>query len=49
MRKYHQFFDDKNILFHHQLFVQIVDNKEDLVLEMKENFIKENVMLQKKI
>jgi hypothetical protein len=40
---------EKNILFQLQLYVQTVDNKEDLVLEMRESFIKENVMEQGKI
>jgi hypothetical protein len=49
MRKFRQVFDEKNILFQLQLYVQIVGNKEDLVLEMRESFIKENVMQLEKI
>jgi hypothetical protein len=44
MRKYPLFLLELNIQFQFLLFVHIVDNKEDLVLEMRENFIKENVM-----
>jgi hypothetical protein len=34
--------------FQHQHFVQNVDSKEDLLLGMKENYIKENVIFEEK-
>ena len=37
------------LIYLHQLCVLIVGNKEDLLLGMKENYIKENVMQLEKI
>jgi len=39
---------EKNMKFLHQNFVLNVGNKEDLALEMKEIFIKENVIFLEK-
>gem|GEM_PF-3114242 len=44
MTKYHQLFDEKNFKYLLQLCAQIVGNKEDYLLGMKENYIKENVI-----
>jgi hypothetical protein len=49
MKKFHLLLIEKNIVFLLLLFVQIVVSKEDYHGEMKENYIKENVILQAKV
>ena len=49
MRRYLQYLDERDILFLLLLSVQTVDNREGSHFEMKENSIRESVMLLEKI
>gem|GEM_PF-2316461 len=49
MKKFLQFFDEKNILSLPQLFVLTVGNKEDCHLEIKISYTKDKVLFLKKI